>query len=126
MSIMSIESIDKRDFDPLDQAAVVGAVQEVQTKYEERIRHFETSYNTSELRNDPNEQSPGLSPITVESIKSHSNNSWLYMWLLLMKRSFLNQLRLPQQSYIKLFSCILVGLFAVAVYGDIGDDLAGV
>lgn len=55
MSIMSIESIVKRDVDPSDTDAVISATLEVQEKYNERIKHFDTSYMESELKNDHNE-----------------------------------------------------------------------
>lgn len=53
MSIMSIESIEKEDVDPNDFAAVERVAQEVQNTYNKRIELFNTSYNTSELKNNP-------------------------------------------------------------------------
>jgi ABC-type multidrug transport system ATPase subunit len=55
MSIMSIESIQKRDVDPNDTNAVASSVHEVQDKYNARIKQFDKSYQDSELKNDPNE-----------------------------------------------------------------------
>jgi ABC-type multidrug transport system ATPase subunit len=55
MSIMSIESIQKRDVDPNDTTAVASSVLEVQDKYNARIKQFDKSYQDSELKNDPNE-----------------------------------------------------------------------
>jgi hypothetical protein len=54
MSIMSIESIEKADVDPNDKEAVEKAQAMVQATYSERIKLFDDSYNSSELKNDPN------------------------------------------------------------------------
>ena len=78
MSIMSIESIQKRDVDPYDTAAVVSSVIEVQDKYNARIKQFDKSYQDSELKNDLNEQYPGIKEITNSDLSSRVQVSWLY------------------------------------------------
>jgi hypothetical protein len=60
MSIMSIESIEKADVDPNNKAAVEKALLDVQKTYNDRIKLFDESYKTSELRNDPDEQYPQI------------------------------------------------------------------
>jgi ABC-type multidrug transport system ATPase subunit len=66
MSIMSIESLEQDDEEqkePLTQA-------DIQNNYIEKIKHFDSSYQNSNLRNDFNYNSPHVSKITDADINN--------------------------------------------------------
>lgn len=48
---------------------------------------------------------------------------WFYQFGLLSKRNFLNTLRLPQTSYVKLFVTVFTALFCIVLFYDVGGDL---
>lgn len=57
---------------------------------------------------------------------SQSASSWCYQFGLLARRNFLNLLRLPQTSYVKLIVTLLTAGFCIILFARVGQDLAGV
>lgn len=55
-----------------------------------------------------------------------STSSWCYQFSLLAQRNFVNIMRLPQTSYVKLIVTILTALFCIVLFMNVGEDLAGV
>lgn len=45
--------------------------------------------------------------------------AWFYQLGLLMKRNFLNTLRLPQTSYVKLIVTIITAVFTIILFQNI-------
>jgi len=55
-----------------------------------------------------------------------SDASWCYQFDLLARRNFLNLMRLPQTSYVKLIVTLLTAAFCIILFYDVGQDKAGV
>ena len=55
-----------------------------------------------------------------------SDASWLYQFSLLSQRNFLNIVRLPQTSWVKLIVTCLTAAFCVVLFYDVQGDIAGV
>ena len=124
MSIMSIESIEKPDSE--DQDELQRSVREVATVYTERINEFSKSYQQSNLRNDPNLVDPNVVALQVNDDQLKQQASWCYQFQLLANRNFLNMMRLPQTSYVKLLVTVLTSLFCVVLFYHVTGDAAGV
>ena len=52
--------------------------------------------------------------------------SWMYQFSLLSQRNFLNIIRLPQTSWVKLIVTCLTAAFCVVLFYDVQGDIAGV
>lgn len=125
MTMMSIESIE------LDTSGQTGSVHmdkdKIEEEYQKQIATFVSKYEQSELCNNHNEVYPGL----VELYNGSSNQnamttSFCYQFSLLCRRNFLNLIRLPQTSYVKLLTTCLTALFAVLLFYNVGTDKAGI
>ena len=66
-----------------------------------------------------------MTPITDEDI-SNQQVAWFYQLGLLMKRNFLNTLRLPQTSYVKLIVTIITAAFTIILFQNINGTPQGV
>ena len=66
MSIMSIESIEKDDYDPDDKEALTRSMSMINVTYEDRVKKFDQSYQNSELKNDPNSMHPDVKALTED------------------------------------------------------------
>ena len=58
--------------------------------------------------------------------KMQANTSWAYQFGLLAKRNFLNLIRLPQTSYVKLLTTCMTALFAILLFFDTTKDVQGI
>lgn len=96
--------------------------------YQKRIDQFSQNYEASALRNDPNSTEKSVRPISKEEQDrmTRSNSSWCYQFTLLAQRNFINIMRLPQTSYVKLIVTILTALFCVVLFMNVDGTLAGV
>jgi hypothetical protein len=81
----------------------------------EKIRYFDEKYNSSNLRCDYSYMSPQVSKITDEDV-SNQQVGWCYQLGLLIKRNFLNTIRLPQTSYVKLIVTIITAVFTIILF----------
>jgi hypothetical protein len=54
------------------------------------------------------------------------STSFCYQFSLLSKRNFLNLLRLPQTSYVKVLTTCVTALFAILLFFNVGTDDAGI
>jgi len=126
MSVMSVETIEQ---EVQENEQGNNDKKSIQQLYQERIDMFSDNYEKSELRNDPeavaNKQIAPITQAEQERINS-SNSSWCYQFRLLAQRNFLNIMRLPQTSYVKLIVTILTALFCVILFMNVGEDIAGV
>lgn len=123
MSIMSIESqeVDENEDDgqqPKTQAEIYAA-------YTERINYFHDKYVNSELKNDYAYISPEVTPLT-DADRDDGQVAWLYQLGLLIRRNFLNLIRLPQTSYVKLIVTIVTACFTIILFSNINETLQGV
>ena len=97
--------------------------------YQKQIDYFSENYTNSPLYNNPNAfKDYHVRPISKEEQNrmSRSASSWCYQFSLLAKRNFLNLLRLPQTSYVKLIVTLLTAGFCIILFARVGQDLAGV
>jgi len=115
MTMMSKESIEFECEDgEINQA-------EIDTKYEELINMFDRSYQKSPLRCDANEL------VETKSLEGKSvlqQTPWFYQFNLLAKRNFLNLVRLPQTSYVKLITTAVTAIFAALLFWKSGAPVA--
>jgi ABC-type multidrug transport system permease subunit len=64
-------------------------------------------------------------PIRNEDI-ALSEVSWWYQLSLLLKRNFLNTIRLPQTSYVKLIVTIITAIFTIILFQNCDGTIQGV
>ncbi len=88
---------------------------DIQKNYTEKIQHFDSSYQNSNLRNDFTYNSPHVSKITDADI-NNQQVGWCIQLGLLIKRNFLNTIRLPQTSYVKLIVTVVTALFTIILF----------
>ena len=124
MSIMSIESIEKPDSD--DANELQQSQRNIQQVYAERIKFFSDSYQNSHLKNDPTERDLSAKPLQVSDDQLKQQASWCYQFKLLAQRNFLNIIRLPQTSWVKLLVTVMTSLFCVVLFYNVQGDAAGV
>lgn len=93
--------------------------------YKQRIHDFDESYQQSDLKNDADFESPLVSPLT-DADRDEIHIPWCYQFGLLLKRNFLNTIRLPQTSYVKLAVVVVTALFTVILFYNVDDNLQGV
>jgi hypothetical protein len=77
---------------------------------------FDTKYKESGMH-DHSVIAPGIQPLDMGA-DNHSTvqTSFFYQFGLLSQRNFLNLLRLPQTSYVKLLTTCLTALFAILLF----------
>jgi ABC-type multidrug transport system permease subunit len=62
----------------------------------------------------------------TDADRDEINVPWCYQFGLLLKRNFLNTIRLPQTSYVKLAVVVVTALFTVILFYNVDDNLQGV
>ena len=122
MSIMSKESIEiEEEMEGLMSPEEIAET--LPEKYKKRIDHFVTSYEASELKNEPAKM---LKDFNVEPIdkdaKLSNRTHWCYEFGLLAKRNMLNQLRLPSILFVRLFTMLVMGVICILIYGGGLDE----
>lgn len=111
MSMMSKESIEL-DHEEEGQVGMSGMDDnKIEAEYKKLIEYFDLKYMQSELKNDPNDYDPQCIPLTGEEEAIEVVTPWCYQWKLLATRNFLNVIRLPQTSYVKLTTTCVTALF---------------
>jgi len=122
MSIMSIESHeiaeDLEDKNMMTQA-------QIQEEYTKRIEYFNESYQKSALKNDIKAIHPEVKPIASSDVQQNEV-SWWYQLGLLLRRNFLNTIRLPQTSYVKLIVTIITAIFTIILFQNCDGTIQGV
>lgn len=118
--MMSKESIE---FDQEEAAETSGTTaldnDEIEKQYEELIKFFDGKYQQSSLKNDDRQVHPDCKPLSSDSI-ALSQTPWFYQFNLLAKRNFMNILRLPQTSYVKLITTVVTAGFAALLFWQAG------
>merc|ERR1712127_365200 len=97
----------------LDHAAI-------DAQYAALIKYFHDSYEASELRNDPDVKHPDCIPITGDEEAISVVTPWCYQYKLLATRNFLNVVRLPQTSYVKLLTTCVTATFVAFFFWQAG------
>ena len=126
MTMMSIESIE------LDNQNETGAAaldkDAIEERYSEQITHFVKSYEESNLVNDHSAIHPDIIELDMGAPGQGAGptTSFFYQFGLLCARNFLNLLRLPQTSYVKLLTTCVTALFAILLFFNVGTDEAGI
>lgn len=126
MTMMSIESIE------LDNQNETGAAaldkDAIEERYSEQIAHFVKSYEESNLVNDHSAIHPDIIELDMGAPGQGQGptTSFFYQFGLLCARNFLNLLRLPQTSYVKLLTTCVTALFAILLFFNVGTNEAGI
>lgn len=81
--------------------------------------HFDQKYNESELKVNPEEKHASALPLTSNNMVN-SRTPWCYQFNLLARRNFLNLMRLPQTSYVKLITTCVTAIFAALLFWQAG------
>lgn len=123
MSMMSIESIEN------DTATETGSVlvdkDKIAEMYEQTIRLLVEKYQESNLVNDHKAIHPEIQEIG-NSQEGEYYTGFFYQWKLLANRNFMNLIRLPQTSYVKLLTTCLTAAFASLLFWHTTQDKQGV
>ena len=127
MTMMSIESIE------LDKQAEEGASSylnknDIEAEYQKKIDYFVESYENSALVNKHDEKAEGIRELDVgaDNHAARAKTSFFYQFGLLCRRNFLNLIRLPQTSYVKLATTCITALFAILLFFDTAFTPEGV
>ena len=86
MSMMSIESIDKKDFNEDEDEKISQSQLFIETTYKDRIEIFKNAYKNSDLMRDPYKLIENYSPVSQDSADI-KQISWFYEWKLLAYRN---------------------------------------
>lgn len=122
MTMMSKESIEL-DYEDENQIGSAGLDDKaIDAKYELLIQHFDAQYEKSALRMKPLEIHPEVKEIKVGD-EPLVVTSWGYQWRLLATRNFLNVVRLPQTSYVKLTTTIVTASFVSFFFFRAGKNV---
>ena len=122
MSIMSIESQEiAEDLEDKNQKTQT----QIQEEYAQKIEYFCTSYQQSALKNDHKAVHPEVKPITNQDVQEN-HVSWFYQLGLLLRRNFLNTVRLPQTSYVKLIVTVITAIFTIILFQNCDGTIQGV
>lgn len=118
MSMMSRESVENdmletASFSKVSKRDIFNA--QVDAEYQKVIAHFVKCYECSELRSDPTVVHPEILPLKNTGAVGLSSG-FFYQFKLLAKRNFLNTIRLPQTSYVKLITTVVTALLAILLF----------
>jgi len=116
MTMMSKESIEF-DMDEAVDGEVVDA-EKIEEEYKKLIDFFDDNYNRSTLQNNPDITHEDIRPVVKSDVVTQT--SWCYQFNLLAKRNFLNLVRLPQTSYVKLITTCVTAGFAALLFWKAG------
>lgn len=123
MSMMSIESIE---LDEQEKGNAIVDKEDIAKKYEEKINFFVEEYLNKGLVNDHKEKHPSIKGIDKNQGATGPSTSFFYQFGLLCRRNFLNLLRLPQTSYVKVLTTVVTAVFAILLFFDVGTDEPGI
>ena len=98
----------------------------LQDEYKKTIALFDTKYRNSNLVNDHKYEHPECAPIGSSGDINVVETGFCYQWGLLARRNFMNLLRLPQTSYVKLITTVLTACFACLLFFNTSMDRQGV
>lgn len=113
MSMMSKESIE---FD-CDDGEIDN--DKIEQEYETLITKFHNDYQRSDLKCNADEVHPNI--VAIDGGRGAiSQTPWCYQFNLLAKRNFLNLIRLPQTSYVKLITTCVTAGFAALLFWQAG------
>jgi hypothetical protein len=111
--MMSKESIEF-DQEEAENNGVTFDNDEIEKQYEQLITFFDTKYQESSLKNDSRAAHPDCKPLSNSEVALQT--PWFYQFNLLAQRNFLNILRLPQTSYVKLITTTVTAGFAALLF----------
>ena len=125
MTIMSIESETSVESESDDPAIIKRSQTEIFDKYTKKIEYFHNCYQKSELRNDHDAMHPEIKTLT-DADRDGGSVSWMYQLGLLTKRNFLNIVRLPQTSTVKVIVTIITAILAIILFPHLDGTPSGV
>jgi len=120
MSMMSKESIelDYADENAIGEAGLDN--QKIDEEYEKLIIFFVENYFKSELVCPAEQVHPDIVPLRDDDDSIQVQTPWFYQYKLLATRNFLNVVRLPQTSYVKLTTTCVTATFVAFFFWQVG------
>lgn len=120
MTMMSKESIEM-DHEEEGKIGLAGVNhEEIDAEYKALIKFFHDSYLASDLKNDHTVKHPDCIPIQGDEEAITVVTPWCYQYKLLATRNFLNVIRLPQTSYVKLLTTCVTSTFVAFFFWQAG------
>lgn len=116
MSMMSKESIEFEKEDENGSANVDNEY--IEQEYLKLIMFFDSQYKDSHLRCKHEVVHEECKAISADFATNTA--PWCYQFNLLAKRNFLNLVRLPQTSYVKLVTTLVTAIFAALLFWQAG------
>jgi len=112
MAMMSIESYDVEDTGDKYQKSK----EEIQEDYRQKIQNFYLEYEKSDLKCNSEEVDPEAPPLSDQwDVVTYRANIFKQYFLILM-RSFLNLVRIPLASYVKVISIIIISVMIILIF----------
>lgn len=124
MSMMSKESIELDHADETEIGESGLNQDQIDKEYDALIEFFYTSYVESELVCKHKEQHPDVLAITGDEEAIAVVTPWSYQFKLLATRNFLNVIRLPQTSYVKLTTTCVTATFVAFFFWQVGAAIS--
>jgi ABC-type multidrug transport system ATPase subunit/ABC-type multidrug transport system permease subunit len=120
MSMMSKESIEL-DHEEVGRVGAAGMnAKSIDEEYERVIEFFDATYEGHELKCDPSYAHPDCLPLAANDSSLSIATPWCYQYKLLATRNFLNVVRLPQTSYVKLTTTCVTSSFVAFFFWQAG------
>lgn len=124
MSIMSKESLQvELELESMDPEQIKT---EVTKRYSERIELFVSQYEASDLKNSPIEYLSGGKFDTIDQKFADNRVSWWTEFCMLSKRNLMNIARLPFIIKGKVISTVMLCIFELILYTNVGETKAAV
>ena len=117
MTMMSIESYDDRVAG--DENELARSRTKIEEDYNQKITYIADKYDESDLKIDPDDMHPDA--LELKTDKDFRTNMFVQFWFLLI-RSFLNIIRIPLASWVKLFTYVFLAVLTILVHRQVGDD----
>lgn len=90
------------------------------------IEYYDDCYQKSQLKNDHLALSADIQQLAISGQEGKLTTGFCFQFALLASRNFLNLLRLPQTSYVKLITTVLTACFAILLFFQVPKTPEGV
>ena len=126
MTIMSIEGIDIEALMAESENNGKNPEKVLEEEYALMIDYYDECYQKSQLKNEHTQVSELINQLKFTGREGNLATSFCYQFGLLASRNFLNLIRLPQTSYVKLITTVLTACFAILLFFQVPKTPEGV
>lgn len=119
MNMMSIEAMN--DVDTENPEELIRSMTAMKEDYDAKIQMFSEKYEESELKNNADELSPDVFPLSEDTSFKYYPSYFVQFWYVFI-RNFKNTIRIPVSSYVKIFANIIIALMTILVFGSLETD----